>query len=545
MNEKMFSVAGNIVDIERKEIFKGEIFVNQGQIIEIRKIENVPEQFIIPGFIDSHVHIESSMLSPSRFAEIAVKHGTIGVVADPHEITNVLGKKGIEWMIENSKQVPFYFYFGVPSCVPATDFETSGATLNSADVKELLSRNDTFFLAEMMNYPGVIFNNEEVLAKIQAAKEANKVIDGHAPFVSGEDLKKYVAAGISTDHECTNLEEALEKISLGMKILIREGSAAKNFDNLFSLIEMFPDKIMFCTDDCHPDDLVKKHINNFVIRAVEKGANLFNVLKIVSKNPIEHYKLNVGWVQEKQFADFIVVDNLLNFNVLETYVKGEKVYANKKVLFPEIFTSKLNYFERTFLSQENISVKDEGRNIKVIEVIENELITRKLILTSKVENGFLVSDVERDILKIVVANRYDNFSKVSVGFVRNFNLKNGAIASSIAHDSHNLIALGTSDSLILKAINKVIEHKGGIVACDEDEIIILPLNIAGLMTDSDGYSTASLYENLNKKVQNFGSTLKAPFMTLSFIALLVIPELKIGDKGLFDVTNFQLTSLFE
>ncbi len=537
---------GNIVDLFNKKIFKGCIEFEKN-IISIKENSNIKsENYILPGFVDAHVHIESSMLIPSRFSKLAIKNGTIATVSDPHEIANVLGEAGIDFMINDAQKTPLKIFFGVPSCVPATNFETSGAILDSTKVNKLIKRSDLYFLAEVMNFPGVINKDPEIMAKIKAAKEANKRIDGHAPGLRGEDLDKYIAAGIETDHEAYEFEEALEKIQKGMKILIREGSAAKNFEALYKLIDMYPDDVMLCTDDSHPDDLVKGHINKLVSRAVKKGLNLFNVLRAATVNPVQFYGLNVGLLRHNDPADFIIVNNLEDFEVQEVFIDGQMVYAENKILFKLNKAEKINNFQATYLKEEDlkIPVKNHDKQIRVIKAFDGDLLTEQLITSPKIVDGFAVSDTDRDILKIIVLNRYFP-AKPSVGFINGFGLKRGAIALSIAHDSHNIVAIGVTDEDIIKTVNKLIDLKGGIVVNQgNDKFSYIQLPYAGLMTDGEPFEIAGEYERLNKIVQDLGSNLKAPFMTLSFMALLVIPKLKIGDKGLFDVSGFKFVDLF-
>ncbi len=538
-----FSIKANLVDVVQKRVFPAEIFVSGGRVERIQEIEEDLGFFVMPGFIDAHVHVESSMLVPSEFARLAVRHGTVATVSDPHEIANVLGVSGLEFMLENASKVPLKFYFGVPSCVPATEFETSGSVLNSQEVERLLSRDEFKYLSEMMNFPGVIYDDEEVLAKISAAKKYNKPIDGHAPGLSGSGLVKYADAGISTDHESVSVEEAVEKIKLGIKLQIREGSAAKNFEALYSVIDMFPDEVMLCSDDRHPDDLLEAHVNNFVVRALDKGLDLFNVLRSVTYNPVKHYGLEVGLLQLGDPADFILVNDLKDFSVLSVFIDGNRIYDNSEILFsvPKIIPE--NNFNIDFISLDDIRLKSSSSKAKVIVAKDGDLYTGMELCQIKSENGFVVSDTSSDVLKIVVVNRYKQ-TKPQVSLVKGFGLKKGAIAGSVAHDSHNIIAVGTNDSDLLKAINLVIREKGGMVAVNDLEEYVLPLPVAGLMSDMKGEEVAELYKTINKVAKGWGSTLHAPFMTLSFMALLVIPELKIGDKGLFDGKKFEFTHLF-
>ncbi len=539
-------IKGNIVDIESKKIFFGEVTVENRKIKSIEEISAFQNDFpfLIPGFIDSHVHIESSMLVPSEFAKIAVVHGTVATVSDPHEIANVCGIEGVEYMIENGKTAPFKFYFGAPSCVPATIFETAGSALDSNSVDGLLSKNDIHYLSEMMNFPGVLNHDDEVYSKINSAKKYNKPVDGHAPGLRGEEAKKYIEAGISTDHECFTKEEALDKLKYGMKILIREGSAAKNFEALIDLLKDFEDEIMFCSDDKHPDSLVKSHIDELCKRAVAKGIDIFKVLKAACINPVKHYKMNVGLLKPGDDADFIIVEDLKNFKVKATYIDGELVAENG---ISKIRTEKapvINNFNCQRKNPKDFKIKISDYHGEVIEALDGQLITNKLSISPNKENGFYVSDVENDILKMAVVNRY-NDAPVSIGFIKNFGFKKGAIASSVAHDSHNIIAVGVGDESICDAINLVIEQKGGISVADSGNPAfnqILPLPVGGLMSNEDGYKVADMYTSIDAAAKGLGSGLSAPFMTLSFMALLVIPHLKLSDKGLFDGDSFKLIS---
>lgn len=543
MTENDFSLSGQIVDLVQSRIFPGKITVKNQKIVEISELPTAEKRYIMPGFIDAHIHIESSMLPPSEFARIAVCHGTVATVSDPHEIANVMGVEGIDYMIRSGKRGHFKFYFGAPSCVPATPFETSGFTLDANAIETLMARDDIYYLSEMMNYPGVLADDPEILKKLEAAHRNGKPVDGHAPMVTGENIKKYFAAGISTDHECYALEEALEKVKLGMKILIREGSAAKNFEALIPLMDKYPEMLMFCSDDKHPNDLIKGHINLLVKRALRKGYKLMSVLRAASLNAVKHYHLDVGLLQKDDDADFIVVDNLNDFNVMQTYVKGRLLAENGVSLMQRRKEEACNNFHATPIDTEALRVPDEGKPIKVVACMDGNLITNTIIATPKVVDGNLVSDTTRDILKMVVLNRYSP-SKPTIGFINNIGLKRGAIATSVAHDSHNIVAVGYSDEDIARAINLLIYTKGGMVACSETEVALLPLPVAGLMSLEEGHRVAEDYERADKLAHKFGCTLYSPFMTLSFMALLVIPELKLSDKGLFDVTRFGFTSLF-
>lgn len=537
------TIQGNIVDAESKKIFFGELQIENGKITSVLKIgeEQKDKHYIIPGFIDAHVHIESSMLVPSEFAKLAVVHGTIATISDPHEIANVCGIEGVEYMIENGKTVPFKFYFGAPSCVPATVFETAGAVLDSMAVEELLSKKEICYLSEMMNFPGVLNGDEEVFAKINSAKKHKKPVDGHAPGLRRDEAKKYIEAGISTDHECFTKEEALDKLKHGMKILIREGSAAKNFDALISLLNDYEDDIMFCSDDKHPDSLVKGHINELCKRALANRIDIFKVLKAACINPVKHYRIDVGLLKSGDPADFIILENLDSFNVLETIISGELVAEKGVTKIKTQVAPIINNFNCSPKEADDFKIKISDFPGQVIEALDGQLITNKISIFPKKESGFYVSDVTNDILKIAVVNRYKD-APIAKAFIKNFGLKTGAIASSVAHDSHNIIAVGVDDESICDAVNLIIKSKGGISVADAKNSAfnqILPLPVAGLMSNEDGYKVAKEYTKIDAAAKELGSKLSAPFMTLSFMALLVIPHLKISDKGLFDADNFQ------
>ena len=538
-----FNIKGNIVDIPNKNIFYGEIEIVDNKISTIKQLNNVAietENYILPGFIDSHVHIESSMLIPSEFARLAVLHGTTGTISDPHEIANVCGVEGVHFMIENGKTVPFKFHFGAPSCVPATIFETAGAALNAKDVETLLANDDIFYLSEMMNFPGVLNGDEEVMHKIAAAKKINKPVDGHAPGLRGEIAKKYIDAGMTTDHECFTAEEALDKLSFGMKILIREGSAAKNFEALIDLMHEHYENMMFCSDDKHPDSLAEGHINQLCARAVAKGINIFKVLQAACINPVLHYKMKNGMLRIGDAADFILVKDLKNFDVIQTYIDGALVAENGKTFIESVTITSINKFDCKEKRVEDFALRaQENQNdIFVIEALEGQLITNKLVKPATIKNGFLVPGVANDILKIVVVNRYHD-APIAISFIKNIGLKYGAIASSVAHDSHNIVAVGIDDESICEAVNLVIKEKGGVSAVGLNEKKILPLPVAGLMSADDGFIVATDYTNINNfATKTLVSSMEAPFMTLSFMALLVIPHLKLSDKGLFDGDGF-------
>ena len=538
-----FSITGNIADILGKRFYYGKIQVKAGIIVSIQQLDDRPlagQYFICPGFIDSHVHIESSMLVPSEFAKLAVVHGTTGTISDPHEIANVCGMAGVKFMIEDGKKVPFKFHFGAPSCVPATIFETAGAALDATDVEALLAMPEINYLSEMMNFPGVLQGDVEVMKKIAAAKKYHKPVDGHAPGLRGEMAKNYIDAGISTDHECFTAEEALEKLSYGMKILIREGSAAKNFDALISLLHDHYENMMFCSDDKHPDSLVEGHINSICARAVAFGIDIYKVLQAACINPVVHYNMRNGLLREGDPADFIVLKDLVDFKINQTYIDGLLVAENGQSLIATTAPDILNEFNCNEKQVEEFVMLAgaERKQIPVIEALEGQLITHKIMVDATVQNGNLVSNPENDILKIVVVNRYSN-APIAKAFIKNIGIKKGALASSVAHDSHNIVAVGTDNKSICKAVNLIIQQRGGVSAVSDTTNMILPLPVAGLMSAQDGYKVAADYTAIDQFVkQELGSPLAAPFMTLSFMALLVIPHLKLSDKGLFDGDSF-------
>jgi len=542
----MTKISGRIVDVISRTISKGVIHIENGKIIDILPFDDVEDQYIIPGFVDAHIHIESSMMIPTEFARYSLIHGTVACVCDPHELANVCGIEGVNYMIENSLKSPMNFYFGAPSCVPATSFDMAGAVLDASDVESLLLRDDIYFLSEMMDFQGVINNDEQVHLKLEAARRIGKPIDGHAPGLIGKGLEAYAAAGITTDHECMTIVEAEAKIALGMKVLIREGSAAKNFEALLPLLATEAGNIMFCTDDKHPDDLIKNgHINTLARRAVAKGYEPIEVLSICSLNPVKHYKLDIGLLQKGDFADFVIVNNLTDFDVKATYIRGVKVAENNKPCFQRVLPTKLiNHFNAIKILPDQLRVVPHGKQLKVIKVEDGQLFTQLSFCEPKIENGNVVSDIEHDVLKLVVYNRYKP-STPAIGFIKNIGLKRGAIASTVAHDSHNIVAVGTSDSEIALAINRIIDCKGGIVACDGDRVSLLPLPIGGLMSDLEGEVIAQQYETVDAMAKELGSTLNAPFMTVAFMSLLVIPELKLTDVGLFDGLTFSFTKLME
>ncbi len=544
----MTTISANIVNVFDSSVAFGTLAFLNGRIQKIsyqgNEIEG--EKYILPGFIDAHVHIESSMLTPAQFARLAVVHGTVGTVSDPHEIANVMGVKGVEYMIEDGRRVPFKFCFGAPSCVPATIFETAGAEITARDIAKLFTYKEVGYLAEMMNFPGVLHDDPIVLQKIALAQAFNKPIDGHAPGLRGASAKKYKDAGIETDHECFTKGEALEKLKLGMKILIREGSAAKNFEELIPLADKYFENMMFCSDDKHPDNLVDGHINQLVKRAIAKGIDKFKVLRMATINPVLHYRMSVGLLREGDWADFILVDNLDDFAILETYINGNKVAENGVSFIENLQSEIVNNFdcEPITPAQIELAAPTESKSMRVIQTIDGQLITNEVVVEPKIENGFVVADLEKDILKIVVLNRYRN-APPAIAFINNYGLKEGAIASSVGHDSHNIIAVGVDDFSICEAINLVIREKGGVAAVSNTKRGVLGLPVAGLMSSEDGYKVAESYTKIDQFVkEQLGSTLISPFMSLSFMALLVIPALKLSDLGLFDGEKFEFVELF-
>ncbi len=536
-------ISGYIIDLFKKEIYKGCIKIKENIIEDVVIENNSEERYIVAGLIDSHIHIESSMLVPSRFAEAAVKHGTVAVVCDPHEIANVLGTDGVEFMIDNGRKVPLKFFFGAPSCVPATSFEESGAKIGIRELRKLLAKDEVKYLSEMMNFPGVINDDREVIRKIKIAKEMNKPVDGHAPGLRGEKLEIYIRAGISTDHESISLEEAREKIEMGMKIQIREGSAARSLDSMHCLLAENPEKLMLCSDDLHPEMLEKGHINLLVKRLLALGYDIFDILRIAIVNPVEHYGLDAGMLRKGDKADFIVIDNPAEFNVEETWIEGKKVYDGKNVSFESPVVRPVNNFNSGIINGDDIAVRQKKGKVRVIDAVDGELVTGTYEWTIPGAGGMLKCDTGKDILKIVVKDRYKD-SDPAVAFIRGFGLKSGAFASSVAHDSHNIIAVGADDLSICTAINRIVDMKGGLVVCNKGDCSEIQLEVGGIMSDVPCGTMAEKYKKLTDLVQDMGCKLKSPFMTLSFMALLVIPELKISDKGLFDGNKFEFVGLY-
>ena len=542
-------IEGNIIDIFNKKIFFGLLQVEGKKIKSIQEVfPNVNPIFpyICAGFVDAHVHIESSMLTPIQFARLAVVHGTVATVSDPHEIGNVLGKEGVEYMIHNGRKTPFKFCFGAPSCVPATTFETAGATITPKDIQYLFENYaEVGYLAEVMNFPGVLNQDPDMMAKIALAQQFAKPVDGHAPGLRGEAAKRYIEAGCQTDHECFTIEEALDKLQYGMKILIREGSAAKNFEALIDLLPEHFEQLMFCSDDKHPDSLVEGHINQLIQRALVKYPDhLFEILQVACLNPVIHYQLPVGLLRKGDYADFVLINNLEEFRIIQTYLNGQLVSDAGKTLIENLSSEVVNQFECSLTTPSDFEVEALGTKINVIEAIDGQLITKSGIYDAKIVENCVVSDIEQDVLKIVVLNRYKP-EKPSVGFIKNFGLFQGAIASTVAHDSHNIIAVGVDDSCICKTINLLIQAQGGVSAVDKNGIEkVLALPIGGLMSGEEGYSVAENYSSIDQFAKQLGSKLSSPYMTLSFMALLVIPEIKLSNFGLFDGKSFAFTNLF-
>jgi adenine deaminase len=545
-SEETTHISGQIVDVLARRTYPGTIHVRGGRIEQITPETHRYSAFLLPGFVDAHVHIESSMLVPTEFARLAVMHGTVATVSDPHEIANVLGVPGVEFMLDNARQTPLKICFGAPSCVPATPFDVAGAKLGPAEVESLLARPEIGYLSEVMNYPGVIAGDAEVMAKLAAAKRHGKPIDGHAPGVRGEALRRYARAGISTDHESFTIDEAREKLASGMSLQIREGSAAKNFEALWPLLDEAPERCMLCSDDKHPNDLVKGHIDDIVRRAVAHGVDLFNVLQAACVNPARHYRLDVGLLQAGDPADFIEVEDLQSFRVRRTWINGQLVTANGQALLPDVSVPIVNRFETARKRPQDFSLPAKGTHARVIEVFDGQLVTGELRLPVKTCDGLVVSDPENDVLKLALVSRY-NDRPPAMALVKGFGLRRGAIASSVSHDSHNIIAVGTSDELLAEAVNGVVRHRGGLSAVadeadgDDERGAIMALPVAGLMNVANG---ASEYERVDRMAKSYGSSLAAPFMTLSFLTLLVIPALKLSPQGLFDVEAFHPVPLF-
>ena len=531
-------ITGQFVDIPNRRTFPAKITIDAGAIKAIEEVDQADDHYIMPGFIDAHIHIESSMLVPYEFAKIALTHGTVATVSDPHEIANVMGIEGVQYMIDNASDAKLKFHFGAPSCVPATQYETAGAQIGQEEIQQLMASRDIYYLSEMMNYPGVLANDPTIGHKIASAKKYGKPVDGHAPGLRGKDAEKYIAAGISTDHECVALDEAIDKLSFGMKIIIREGSAAKNFNALHYLIKDYADQLMFCSDDKHPDDLIKGHINQLIVHAIALGYDLYDVLSIGCINPVHHYNMRSGILRIGDPADFILVKDVKSFEVIETYIDGVSVMSHNHTSLEIKHHDIINNFNVLKVDSQSFKVSKDQHGHPVIKAFEGSLITKKSDLKPSIIDGYLESNIDQDVLKIAVINRYKE-APLGIGFITGFGITEGAIASTVAHDSHNIICIGTSDEFMLEATNALIQTRGGLAATNSEHHKIIALPIAGLMSPNDAYSISTSYSDLNKFTYSMGCQLSAPFMTLSFMALLVIPNIKISDKGLFDAEQFE------
>lgn len=541
--EQGYSVEGQLVDLPGDRLYPARVRVEGGFIREITPIPHSSGPFLIPGFVDAHVHVESSMLPPSEFARMASVHGTVATVSDPHEIANVLGETGVHYMLNNARGLDFVFCFGAPSCVPATGFETAGAELDAAAVARLLEEPQVGYLAEVMNFPGVLAADPGLMAKIRAAQAAGKPVDGHAPGLRGEQAGRYAAAGISTDHECVSLDEALDKLACGMHILIREGSAARNFEALWPLLRSHPDRVMFCSDDKHPNDLVHGHINSLVARAVAKGIPVLDALRAAFLNPLRHYRLPLGLLREGDPANLVALRDLEHFAALDTWVGGRHLASGGRPLMAHQQVSAPNRFAAQPLSADALRLPLEGPRVQVMVVDDGQIVTRRGWADVRQSGPWLEPDTERDLLVLAVINRYEP-APPALAIVQGFGLKRGALASTVAHDSHNIIAVGADRESLARAVNALVEYGGGVAAADAQGCELLPLPIAGLMSDRDGWEVARRYEQVDAMAKAMGCALEAPFMSLSFLALLVIPSLKLSDKGLFDGERFAFTPLF-
>jgi len=551
---------GSLVNVYSGNISESYIGVKDGRIIyvggkPIRATKNldVGSKFILPAYIDGHVHIESSLVTPSQFALAAIPRGTCCVVADPHEIANVCGVEGIKYMIEDSARTPLKIYFMIPSCVPATNLETSGAKIGLKEIEELKGLKQILGLGEVMNFPGVIKGEEEVMAKIRACE--GMVIDGHAPGLRGEELCAYIAAGVMSDHESVTAEEAMEKISLGMWVMIREGSTAKNLSELAAIVSKgCPERVMLVTDDQHADDLLAEgHLDHVLRRAVEEGIDPVDAVRMVTVKPAEYFGLRrLGGVSPGKCADMVIVDDLKEFKAEMVFIDGRIVAKEGKYLGSVGRSIVKKEVEKTVhigeLLPADLKVIHRGPEGKVetrvIEVVPDQIITNEMLCELPVENGEVLPDLEKDIVKICVVERHRETGRIGKGFVKGFGLKEGALASTVAHDSHNIIAMGVSDDEICRAVNRLREINGGLVAVNGNEVKSeLPLPIAGLMSDRGVEFVAERMDELNKSASDLGCHLRSPFMALSFLALPVIPKLKITDLGLVDVEQMKVVDL--
>jgi len=545
----------SIINVFSGEIIPGSIAVAKGYIAGFgsypaKRVVDMKGRFVAPGFIDAHVHIESSMSCPAEFARCVLPHGTTTVAADPHEIANVLGAEGIGYMIDSSKDQPVNIYYTLPSCVPATDMETSGAKLGADDLLPFMNNSQIIALAEMMNFPGVIYRDNEVLRKIEGMKKQRKPVDGHAPGLTGRDLHAYISAGISSDHECTTEKEAKEKLNAGMHIMIREGTGAKNLKNLLPIINRQTSRrLMWCTDDRHPHDIIKEGHIDFIVRsAIRMGLDPLTAIQMATINTAEYFGLNnVGAIGPGRQADLVVFSDIKNPVIEEVYFRGNLAAREGKIL-PEIKKpAPLNIWPSMNVDIDKIdfSIPAVSRQARVIEIIPHQLITGQSLIKVAVSGNSAISDIKRDILKIAVVERHKGTGNTAVGFVRGFDLKQGALASSVAHDSHNIIIVGTNDEDMKTALEAVFKMGGGLAAASNGKILAnLSLPIAGLMSLQPVKTIKEKLDNLIDISREFGSSLNDPFMTLSFLALPVIPELKITDKGLVDVAKFRIVPLF-
>lgn len=533
------SLEANVVEVLEKRIFWGSVSWVDGIVTRVTAMgpEKKSRPYLIPGFIDSHLHIESSMLPPAEFGRQAVRHGVVAAMADPHEIANVLGVVGVRFMLRNAAASPFKTFFGIPSCVPATPFETAGAALDLAGMEILSREAGVTHVAEMMNFPGVLAGLPEVMEKIELGRRLGLPVDGHAPGLRGPEAAAYAAAGISTDHECVALAEARDKIEAGMHILVREGSAARNFEALHSLISTDTERVMLCCDDKHPDDLMTGYMDRLAARAVAAGHHPLDVLRCACVNPVLHYRLPVGLLREGDSMDAVLVADLNAFRPLKVWLSGRPAAEEGETLLARIPAAPLNTFRAGPICAEQLRFPARNGLLRVIEAIDGEILTREIRVQPRIEDGLAIPDPERDILLLCVVNRYQEASP-ALAFIRGFGLRQGAIASSVAHDSHNVVAVGTDGASLCRAVNTVTQARGGISVAGPAGVDLLPLPIAGLMSDADGSEVGRRYAELDRQARELGSPLRAPFMTLSFMALLVIPELKLSDRGLFDSRTF-------
>lgn len=556
--------SGTVVNVFTGELEKASVLINEDKIIGVGDyytdsdadlVIDVSDKFICPAFIDGHIHIESSFLTPCEFARACVPHGTTAVIADCHEIANVCGKDGINYMIESSKGLPLDVYFAIPSCVPATDFDEAGARLEASDIEPFYSNPRVVGLGEVMNYVGVIYNDKNVLDKVNSALNHNMTVNGHAPLLSGSDLDRYIAAGIRDDHECSLLDEAKERIRKGQKVMIRQGTAARNLQALLPLFdEPWASRCLLVSDDKHPADLISNgHIDEIIRIAVKNGKSAIAGIRMATIQAAEHFGLrNTGAIAPSYNADFIVLDELDTIKIHSVYKNGEKVAENGKALdfiAPEINANLDNIVRNSFrideLKKEDFYINENGKKTcRVIKLIENQLLTDELITEIDFDknNGI---DTERDILKLAVLERHNNTGHRGLGFVNGLSMKQGAIAASVSHDSHNLIVIGTNETDMALAANCIRALGGGMVTVKNGKILAeMPLPIAGLMTDASAQLAAEQNEHVRQSVYSLGVNKDIePFMTMAFVSLPVIPHLKMTTNGLIDVDKFELVPL--